>query len=349
MSDQQNPRNPSSAPATRPTSAYTSDTIFTDSAVSVDSNTTTAAKFSKYDYVLSKETATSSVSERLTQLAATAWAIEQDGNLHISKRVKLESLLDSIEKDLEEEDFQTKDCFDNEGEVAGAEATPCDNRDESDEMAYAELEKVHESLVATVSAMRLRQQEQRHLHQLSLHKFESMAQTSLAQEQRLHELNNDVRSLRQENQRLGQQNDRLHKRLELLESETTKNEVAVNAMSSAVAGLEGWINSSPEAKAHPSRTPQSRSSRKSVIRGRGRFRGRYYVDEADEDIFDPMSASHPSAQDLHEGIKAWLRGFRDVEEELQLGSAAKSIHSKEPRYRNLVEDDDWGEFESAPG
>jgi hypothetical protein len=84
-------------------------------------------------------------------------------------------------------------------------------------------------------------------------------------------------------------------------------------------------------------------ARKVVARGRGRFRGRYYVDEPG-DVASPHALDASSdSKIIHEGVNAWLRGWRDIEEELRSSTRTGSL----PGNDRSVDGNDWGEFQSA--
>ena len=191
--------------------------------------------------------------------------------------------------------------------------------------------------------MRMRQEEQRHLHQLTVERMEAVARRFIQQEKRLREFSDEIVMLKERNRNMAQENDRLNWQLSQTRTESAQKEVAVHAMSSAVAGLEGWINSSP--------TP-IQPSRRVVIRGRGRFRGCYYVDGPDGPDGPPVGYGLDGATDakaLHEGVAAWLRGFRDVEEELRSSETAGDTQRKELRSAPENTEDEWGDFEAVPG
>jgi hypothetical protein len=188
---------------------------------------------------------------------------------------------------------------------------------------------------------------------------------------------NAVSNFRTENHVLGQENDKLHEKIAVLEEDRERKEVAVSAMTSAVKGLEGWIESTgspartPPQSRHRFSTPRKQlqkgpspqrhsdsdrlhspvrnttSQRRTVIRGRGRFRGRYYINDhdydhsVDQNTHDEYPFADSETQELQDGVKAWIRGFRDVEE---------CVAGSPLPYRNLhkQEEDEWGDFQS-PG
>lgn len=334
-----------SAPFPRPTSSWTFDSGFTDSAISVGENTSTASKLRDETLTTPLSTTKPPVSDRLTQLAAAAWAAEQDGCIGKSKKRRLESFLDSIEAMIEDDNLSGVEDEDHTGDRVDTARLAQD--EEGVAPSTAELGDVHNALAATVASMRLRQQEQRHLHQLAVHKLEAVAQECLVQQNQLELSNQEVRHLRTENQIIGEENDQLRNRVTELEHEASKREVAVNAMSSAVSGLEGYIESaeSPSpVRLHPN---IPKRNQKAVFRGKGRFRGKYYVDD--------MSVSSPGygfdgtadTKELQDGVKAWLRGFRDVEEELRIAGSER-LRSKEVTVDSVDSNEDWGEFETVP-
>lgn len=275
------------------------------------------------------------IADHLSGLVSEIWANEQDGSLRGEKRKRLNRLISEIEAVLEDDSPSSEDS-DVESEPPRRSSPPV----ESPGASQIELEFIRTSLASTVESMRMRQQEQRHLHQLTSEKLEAVAQRCIQQEKRLGEFAEEMVRVKQENRGLSQENESLHRQLDQAYVESAKKEVAVSAMSSAVAGLEGWITGSA--------TPD-RPLRRVVTRGRGRFRGRYYVDESGE---GPRGHGHDGASDaktLHEGVTAWLRGFRDVEEELKSSERAKMSRWKESDEAGQNTADDWGDFERAAG
>ncbi|KAK5452358.1 hypothetical protein LTS15_007424 [Exophiala xenobiotica] len=315
---------------TRPGSAWTNNSLFADSAISMRTNTPGPIGKSAESPTLSDTPSPSEIATRLNGFVSEIWASEQDGTIRSRKRRRLEKAIRDIEVALEEDSSEEDDSEESTPQRATLPA-PISEQD---------LEAIRISLASTVESMRMRQQEQKHLHRLTVEKLEAVAQRCLQQENRLRDFAEDMMMLKQENRLLRQENDRIHADLSRAHTESAKKEVAVDAMSSAVAGLEGWINGSP--------TP-ARTMRKLVTRGRGRFRGRYYVEE-------PVGASPKNGLDgtsdakaLHEGVTAWLRGFRDVEEELRVSKSSQPprLNAKKnaPVYTG---EDEWGDFEYAP-
>ncbi|KAK6371275.1 hypothetical protein LTS17_009006 [Exophiala oligosperma] len=317
----------------RPSSAWTSNSLFADSAISVGTNTPGQPDKPPPFAKLSETPPLPDLATRLNGLVSEIWANEQDGEIRGEKRRKLEQAMRDIEVVLE----------DDLSEGRGSETTtpqPAVPIEEDHQTASdQDLEAVRLRLAATVEAMRMRHQEQRHLHQLTVQKLEAVAQRCLSQDRQLREYAENMTMLQHENHLLRQQNDRMHSELNQAHTESAKKDVAVNAMSSAVSGLEGWINTSP--------TP-SRSVRQVVTRGRGRFRGRYYAGEPSEASPRYGQDGAPDAKALHEGVTAWLRGFRDVEEELQALKYSKPSPRKARKSNSDFSDDEWGDFERAP-
>lgn len=363
-----------SSPA-RPTSSHTISSTFADSAVDMDVTTPveplepiskTSTEYFEPTLPLTPDEVDQTLSNRMRQLAAVAWTLEQDDSMPANKRQNLHRRLQDLEAYLESDpDEQVEgppaddavrmeqNRQDEEDDAIVEVQTESGAEDDSEEwIDESDLIAVRENLAATVKSMRLRQEEQRHLHQLTVQKLEAVAQRCIVQEQQAQDLLREVRELRLRNQTLGTENGQLREKVSNLEADASRNEVAVEAMSSAVKGLEGWIET-----AHPSepQTPvPSKSIRrqKVVVRGKGRFRGRYYIDEdGDEAIAYSLADAATESQELHDGVKAWLRGFRDVEEELrQHESPAAPIGSRsQGRFRvfDHREDDDWGDFQSA--
>ena len=321
---------------TRPSSSWTMESVFADSAISVQ--TPAVAHKETNPFELDEDSLEASISDRLNGLVSEIWAFEQEGAIRGEKRRKITQAVEEIEAALEYES-QSEGESDNEtDDPASSSISP---EIESTPIAANDLETIRASLGATVESMRMRQQEQRHLHQLTVEKLEAVARRCIQQEQRLREFGREIAGLEEDNYTLSQENQVLHIQLNNAQSECAKREVAVNAMSSAVSGLEGYVNGSPS----PERPV---SSRKIITRGKGRFRGRYYADEPTESPvrYEPDGASDGKA--LHEGVTAWLRGFRDVEEELRaVQSIARGARAKELRDAPRMIDDEWGDFETA--
>ena len=256
-----------------------------------------------------------------------------------------------IEECIDERDETLADEKEELGEIKDSPISQAQSESRSEaepEVDPEELNKVHHDLRATVESMRLRHQEQRHLNQLSFQKLESVAQTCRVQETQLKEMADEVRDLRIENHKLGEENDTLHDRIAELESHATQKEVAVHAMSSAVKGLEGWINSSPGPDLYgesPSRQRQKRG--RYIVRGKGRFRGRYYIDDPEGESAELGLNGASDSRELHDGVRAWLRGFRDVEEELQKVASDKPKTAEYVKHGLGSPDEDWGDFETV--
>lgn len=347
----------------RPTSAHTLHSTFADSAVDMDTpnpteppNATAETEKSISNQIVpqSDTDIDQSLSDKMRQLAAVAWTLEQGDDMTIAKRLRLHELLRTLESHLDTEDDETAQHGTQPSLIseAGQEVLDPTEDEEEDEddiwIDESDLIAVRGNLATTLKAMRARHEEQNHLHQLTAFKLEAVAQRCLEHERKSQTLLADLRRLEEENRSLRAENSQLREKGEWLEDEASRNEVAVEAMSSAVMGLEGWIEST-----HPSRaqTPiqLSKGKRQRVVtRGKGRFRGRYYVDEdGDAAVAYSMADMAAESQELHDGVKAWLRGFRDVEEELRQ-------HDSPPRTRRpgksilsarRDEDDDWGDFQ----
>ncbi|KAK5053086.1 hypothetical protein LTR84_002060 [Exophiala bonariae] len=317
---------------TRPGSAWTSNSFFADSAISLrtstpkpfDDDTNTAESFDPVTHL----------SDRLRGLVSEIWASEQDGALRGSKRRRIEAAMDDIETALIEDDNAAV-----QGEDDHNEATQSTNQEEV--LVTQELELIRTNLTLTIESMRMRQQEQSHLHELTMEKLEAVAQRCVQQETRLRDFRDEIKLLKERNRQLSRENVDLGDQLEHSRAESRKRDDAVHAMSSAVAGLNGWINST---------SPASQPARKIVVRGRGRFRGRYYVDEPEEGPTAPGLAAASDARTIHEGVNAWLRGFSDIEQELESIPIGMNAHAKQADSRSIGHDeDDWGEFETVSG
>jgi hypothetical protein len=230
-------------------------------------------------------------------------------------------------------------------------------------------------LSTTVSSLRLRHQEQSHLQSLFTTKLEALAQRSLNHEATIRSLTAELKSLRDSNTRLGRdnallahENNDLQVAMQDIKGEVTERETAMEAMTGAVRGLEGWIesaNNSPRSDSH-GRLLQDRSrhmrGRKEVIRGKGRFRGRYYVDDDHLDGVNGGLGQDRSAEmettEIQEGVMAWVRGFRDVEEGLKARSGIESrgkggahLNCRQPTQQSDDTtsdfDEEFGDFEAG--
>jgi len=185
-------------------------------------------------------------------------------------------------------------------------------------------------LSTTVSSLRLRHQEQSHLNSLFTSKLEALAQRSLEHEATIRALTAEVKSLRDSNTQLGRENALLaneNKDLRVsmqdLKGDIVERERAVEAMTGAVRGLEGWIESASNSPRSNSkgRPLQNRARHRGgdagVIRGKGRFRGRYYLDDTEDASLGLDGSADVERAEIQEGVMAWVRGFKDVEEGLK--------------------------------
>lgn len=355
----------------RPASSHTLNSTFTDSAVDMHSTTpidlsarSPKATSSLFEPTIpcSPEDVDQSLSDKMRQLAAVAWTLEQDDSMTATRRKIIHRMLGHLEVELESTTQVAEDAeitsMPAQVEEASPDALantalkedPDQDTDEEDVwIDESDLIAVRENIAVTVKSMRMRQEEQHHLHQLTAQKLEAVAQRCIQQEKRMQYLLRQMQDLRQENQTLGQDNDQLRNKLALVEEEASRNEVAVEAMSSAVTGLEGWIESALPSRSHTPVPAKKPKRQRVVIRGKGRFRGRYYVDEdGDHAIAYSLADAAADSQELHDGVKAWLRGFRDVEEELRHHELPLG-HRPQGRFRSPEhqEVDDWGDFQTA--
>jgi hypothetical protein len=303
---------------------------------------------------------TNSISSRLEQLAALAWEAEEDDRLDDHTRGAIQSQLHAIEAQLEGRtrgNEQTSSDVDLSNSASNATSsassihsgpeTPVKVPEASTKPEIPDLNSVLEHLTATLSSMRTRLSESKHLHNLTIRKLSSVAQSNV--------------NLQKTNTSLSHANAALRMEVADLETTTTQQAVAVSAMTGAVAGLESYVRSSNPApgpstprnqqlpihmngKLH---TPNSGVRRQTVIRGSGRFRGKYPItsppshlerrDSADVNMnLDGPSPETSSRQsELQEGILAWVRGFRDVEagwREMDM-----NIHRTPTRFGNVTE------------
>lgn len=348
----------SSPSSTRPASSHTLDSAFADSAVDMNATTPTAdngqeppEKQNYFDPALgsSQLDVDQTLSHKMRQLAAVVWTMEQDDGIDTGRRTKVLDQLRQIERDLEAADDASKSKIPIAPVISSPAAVnvreyihePVQEEDDDLWIDEADLIAVRQNLRATVQEMRLRQQEQTHLHDLTARKLEVVAQRCISQDHQIHDLFSEANQLRSQNHDFEAENELLREKITRLECDASRKEVAVNAMSSAVAGLEGFIESSS-----PKQTPTPARRKRVVVRGRGRFRGRYAVEEDwDHPMFDGDPNEDAGSQDLHDGVKAWLKGFHDVEEELRLTETPtrfRPAHADRARYDEL----DWGDFET---
>jgi predicted nuclease with TOPRIM domain len=329
-----------------PPSVFTSDSVFADSAISVGATT---PKFSHADDQLdmnsdASEASQPTISERLSNLAAGAFAIEESHALGHDREQTIRQALADIQNCLESNDEERESGAQSLNEEPGEDSEVAISR--TGELEDIQLHEIHASLAATVASMRQRQQEQRHLHSLTIEKLNAVGQTCWDQRQELQDLRSEIESLRHENQTLGRENDAMKERLADIEEQATQREVAVHAMSSTVSGLEGWINNSPMAERYRSSPARQTPRRgKLVVRGQGRFRGRYFVDDPDGEVV--LDGGQDDGTEIHDGVRSWLKGFRDVEEQLFKATPSRVIRTKEARNDAISADDDWGDFESV--
>lgn len=230
-------------------------------------------------------------------------------------------------------------------------------------------------LSTTVSSLRLRHQEQSHLQSLFTSKLEALAQRSLEYEASIRSLTAELQSLRNSNTQLGrdnailtQENNDLRISMQDLKGEVVEHETAMEAMTGAVRGLEGWIesaNNSPRSNSQgrllQDMTRHSRG-RRETVRGKGRFRGRYYLDDDEAtDINGGLGmdgSTDVDTTEIQEGVMAWVRGFKDVEEGLKARNetdgkerGARKINGRQHRGQNNdptnTFDEEFGDFETG--
>ena len=223
----------------------------------------------------------------------------------------------------------------------------------------------------TVSSLRLRHQEQLHLQSLFTSKLEALAQKSLEHEASIQSLTAQLQSLRESNTQLGRENATLacaNKDLRIkmqgMMEELLERETAVEAMTGAVRGLEGWIESasiSPRSDAQVHLLQDQavyRRGARGAIRGRGRFRGRRYVNHDETRGFGLDGSTDRETMEIQEGVMAWVRGFRDVEESLKerhgingIQSGASLENGRPPGDQTIETthsfDEDFGDFETG--
>lgn len=223
-------------------------------------------------------------------------------------------------------------------------------------------------LTATVSSLRLRHHEQAHLQVLFTSKLEALAQKSLEQEAAIRSLTAELQSVRESNTQQGRENALLaHENNELrvsmqdLKGEIVERERAVEAMTGAVRGLEGWIESANNSPRSNSNGRLLRNNARhgrgetGSIRGKGRFRGRYYHDDDYLGGLGLDGTADVDTAEIQEGVMAWVRGFKDVEEGLKerqqsdgKGTQSTQVNGRPPSdLTNNTADtfsEDFGEF-----
>jgi hypothetical protein len=334
---------------TRPTSSWTADSQFTDSAISVQTRSPAPLE-KEFDFSQSspeeedvgEASEAGALANRLGGLMSELWASEQDGGLSARKRRRLQRAMDSLDAALadSEESQEDDEKVETPQTAQSIESIPA--------ATEADIATLQSSLTATVETFRLRQEERQHLHQLTVEKLESVAQRCLQQEREMQDFAAALEAEKAKNRGLSYENENLSIQLLEIHSESAKKDIAINAMSSTVAGLDGWINGSPAPNQTP-RTPRI------VTRGKGRFRGRYYVAESPSDLRSGIEESCNNIV-LREDVTAWLKGFRDVEEAyLSSQPAAGNIRDrlrldgmwKGPKSKHT--EDDWGDFETVGG
>lgn len=345
------PNTPSEATveSLRPSSVWTNDSTFADSAISMDGDrtgTSTPKQFED-DHLELRSPSSShnqTLSERLTQLAAVAWAAEQDGFVDDVTKDRIFRSVTNIETSLEDRvDYTEQEELEANLDRRNVE------REHAEDVAH--LTQIHEHLAATVTEMRQRQQEQRHIHELTIRKLEDVAGTCAAQEQQMRNLQAEIEALKIDNQKLYRDNDGFQAHAEQLTSELQQKDIALQAMSSAVAGLDGWISNSL--------TPERGSTRRvRATRGRGRFQTHYYVDVPIENTSHHGLDGTVDAREVRDGLTAWVRGFRDVEEAMSTNVGLQTP-SRQPKLvgRNhaadrfapsvVTEEEDWGDFQTV--
>jgi hypothetical protein len=314
---------------------------------------------------------TNSISGRLEQLAALAWEAEEDDRLDEHTRASVQSQLHAIEAQLEGRtrgNEQTSSDVDlsnsaspNASSVSSflepsvSQGTPAQEPRKAPAIPPPDLGPVFEHLNATVASMRTRLNESKHLHSLTMSKLSSVAQSNV-------NLTSQLSAARKVHTSLSHSNAALRMRIEDLEATTTQQSVTVSAMTGAVAGLESYVRSSSPLPATPRNThaqlnsqhthiPNSGARRQTVIRGTGRFRGKYPTasppppplarqDSTDTHVNMNLDGAYdilpsPQQNELQEGILGWIRGFRDVEAGWR--EMDQNLHRTPTRFGNVME------------
>ena len=306
---------------------------------------------------------TNSISGRLEQLAALAWEAEEDDRLDDRTRASVLSQLHAIEAQLEgrtrgnEQTSSDVDLSNSASpntssassilEHSVSQGTPAQEPRARPATTPPDLGPIIEHLNATVASMRTRLSESKHLHSLAISKLSSVAQSNV-------NLSSQLSVVRKTNTSLSHSNAALRMRVDDLESTTSQQAVAVSAMTGAVAGLESYVRSSSPNPRTPrslhvqmngQHTPNSGARRQTVVRGSGRFRGKYRIsspppldrrESADINMnldggYD-LPPSETRQSELQEGILGWIRGFRDVE----AGWREMDLHRTPTRFGNTI-------------
>ena len=254
---------------------------------------------------------TNSISSRLEQLAALAWEAEADDRLDDHTRTSVHSQLHAIEAQLEGRTRGNDQTSSSVDLSASASSTSSSIGTPAIEPPLSSLQPILDHLTTTMHSMRARLSESKHLHTLALSKLSTIAQSNV-------HLTTQLTSTRASHTSLSHANAALRMRIADLEATTAQQSVAVSAMTGAVAGLESYVASPRNGfmgdRANANNTPNSSARRQTVVRGTGRFRGKYPIAPQRRDSGDVnMNLDGAGGSDLQEGILAWVRGFRDVE------------------------------------
>ena len=281
--------------------------------------------------------AAKSLSERLERFAAAVRELEQNSTISEAQSDLLETILDNFEKRLSDEVA-----------VSPAESPVQPNNEAIPSTPHGDqtqaLEDIRRHVDETLASMRLRHQERTHLQALCIERLDSVAERCHVSESRAQDAHVRVKTLQQENDILRKDTSVLVGRIQSLEADLTHRDVALDAMGSAASGLEGFLD---ETTRHQSPVPVPASTpRRKVIRGRGRFRGEYDVDDLGTHVLPATSTPASEAAELQDGVRAWLKGFRDVEEEAR--SPGRPVTASSIQANRVSEaENDWGSFEEA--
>lgn len=342
---------------------------FTDSAI-MDMTTPTVSPHLKSratsdrfdaEVVIPFDQPTDGIQERFGQLANIALSRGDDSPPYEAIEA-LQDCSDDIES--------TLDPF-GKDELGEAVLSPPDTVAESEFEPDPELVS---HLSTTVSSLRLRHQEQLHLHSLFTSKLEALAQRSLEHEAIIRSFTAELQSLRDSNALLGckndmlaQENNNLRAKMQDLEVEIAERTTVMEAMKGAVRGLEGWIgNASVSPESDLQRGLLQRQDRRrrreggrEFMKGKGKSPGRYRLDDGLSTLnggFEPFTDREPL--EIQEGVRAWVRGFKDVEEGLNArsegnntGRRAKQEDGGPPASQSNntthIFDEEFGDFETG--
>ncbi|KAL9105671.1 MAG: hypothetical protein Q9227_009189 [Pyrenula ochraceoflavens] len=241
----------------------------------------------------------------------------------------------------------------------------------------------------------LRQEESAHVYGLFTTKLEALAQKCISLQASLEPVTAQLRQARQilqakedEIDNLVIDNNTLELEAQRLRDEAAEKELVMRAMGAAVGGLEGWVENLQDRRGQPGNvtpltprkggvniisrsaagsTPKPGKRQREVLRGKGRFRGKYIIEEDDptSPINSPSDSRTPTSSgrygldgtidrvsdnsgvvqenapetEIVEGLRAWIKGFRDVEEGLRRTSPTSPEFSTSRQQNRRINDE----------